>query len=117
MSNNTTSKTLLLLGNLTNATETSTNVTETSFNEFIDTVYYEIGAVRNSQMIMGTMFLGMILGMIIMVLCCVKHKSDGYYRVPPEKSGEETELVRTTNLHKGRLPGEARFEIGLDDDD
>lgn len=115
MSNNTTVvlfNDTLPLDNSTN----STNVTEAGFNRFVDTIYYEIDAVRDSQMIMGTMFLGMVLGMIIMVLCCVKHKSDGYYRVPPPKSVEEVELVQA-NRHNGRLPGEARFVIGLGDDD
>jgi len=89
----------------------STNVTDTDYDRFVNTIYYEIDAVRNSQMIMGTMFLGMVLGMIIMVLCCVKHKSDGYYRVPPQKSVEEVELVNH-NHQSRQLPGEARFEIG-----
>lgn len=116
MSNNNTAAVLfneaLPIGDFNNAT----NATASRFDMFVDTVYYEINAARDSQMIMGTMFLGMILGMIVVVLCCVKHKADGYYRVPPQRHREEEiELVRT-NVHKGKVLGEARFEIGTDDD-
>ena len=88
-----------------------TGVTKSNFDQFVATVYYDIGAVRGSQMIMGTMFLGMVLGMVIVVLCCVHHKADGYYRVPPARSNEEIELVRPNEQ-----AADARFEIGLDDD-
>lgn len=119
--------------NNTSITEDAVNVTKTLSNEtfgntthtngsyfdnFMDTVYYEINTMRDSQMIMGTMFLGMVLGMIIMVLCCVKHKADGYYRVPPHKHAEELELVPTSDPHRGHLPGEdERIDIGLGDND
>jgi len=81
----------------------------TAFDRFVETVYYEVNTIKNSQMVMGTMFLGMVLGMIIMVLCCVKHKADGYYRVPPPKTYEEVELVQPNNMR------DSRFEIGDDD--
>ena len=98
------------MGNMTNAADAG------YFDRFVDKFYYDLDAMRDSQMIMGTMFLGMVLGMIIMVLCCVKHKSDGYYRVPPPTLPEELELV-VRDVHKQRRPGEARFEIGDDEDD
>tara|TARA_Y100000389_G_C17437362_1_gene506351 strand:+ start:520 stop:894 length:375 start_codon:yes stop_codon:yes gene_type:complete len=109
----------ILLGNLTNWTNliNSTNVTESGFDLFFNNIYYEIDAMKNSQMIMGTMFLGMVLGMIIMVLCCVKHKSDGYYRVPPQKTVEEIELFQRENNERDRRSQDARFEIGLGDTD
>ena len=92
-----------LFGNMTNSTN------GTAFDRFVDIIYYEVNSARNSQMIMGTMFLGMVLGMIFMVLCCVKHKSDGYYRVPPPKTYEEVELVQPNSMQ------DSRFEIGDDD--
>jgi len=91
------------LGNMTNSSN------GTAFDRFVDTIYYEVNTIKNSQMVMGTMFLGMVLGMIIMVLCCVKHKADGYYRVPPSKKYEEVELVQSNNMQ------DSRFEIGDDD--
>ena len=108
----------LPLVNETVINATVSNATNgTYFDRIVDTVYFEIDSMKNSQMIMGTMFLGMVLGMIIMVLCCVKHKQDGYYRVTTQSRPEELELVpQRDNLHKGKLP-DARFEIGLDDSD
>tara|TARA_B100001094_G_scaffold333421_1_gene411951 strand:- start:4908 stop:5285 length:378 start_codon:yes stop_codon:yes gene_type:complete len=113
----------LPLGNetVTNATVTNATVTnatnDTYFDRIVETVYFEIDSMKNSQMIMGAMFLGMVLGMIIMVLCCVKHKQDGYYRVTTRNRSEELELVpQHDNLHKGNL-SDARFEIGLDSDE
>lgn len=102
-----------LYGNMTNMTNMTNMINSTngtSFDKFVNSIYYEVNSIQNSQMIMGTMFLGMVLGMIIMVICCVKHKSDGYYRVPPSKTYEEVELVKSNNLQ------DERFEIGLDDD-
>ena len=87
----------------------------TVFDRFVNTIYYEVNSIKESQMVMGTMFLGMVLGMIIMVLCCVKHKADGYYRVPPQKSYEEVELVQPNNFNNEHSR-DARFEIGVDDE-
>ena len=53
--------------NETNTTMGAGNSSQTSFDRFINTVYYEVDIIRNSQMIMGTMFLGMVLGMVIML--------------------------------------------------
>lgn len=96
---------------LDNATDTA-NATMGFYDRVASTIYYEVETIRNSQMVMGTLFLGMVLGMIIMVLCCVKHKQDGYYRVPPPRSAEEIELVE-----QGTADSSARFSIGDDSDD
>lgn len=101
--------------NVTAGSTNSSSTTPGMMDRFVDTVYLEIESVRNSQMIMGTMFLVMVVGMIVIVLCCVKHKEDGYYRVPPPKRSEEVGLV-VSDPHKGRLP-DARFEIELNGDD
>lgn len=101
------------LTNLTNSSLSSSN-SSTYYDEFVDLVVYEFTSFRNSQMIMGTLFLGCVLGMVIMVLCCVKHKQDGYYRVPPATTPEELELVVN---HNRKFTGEGdKFEIGIDSD-
>ena len=100
-----------------NGTVTNTTEEQGIMDRFVEKIYYEVDTFRNSQMIMGTLFLGLVLGMVIMVLCCVRHKSDDYYRVPPPKSVEEVELVRQNHRHKDNKLDEARFEIEMSDDE